>query len=115
MMGLPYIFGIKKRDWKTGEIRGLDVAGEIEHVQGSNVLVVDDICSKGGTFYFSARKLKALGAKNIYLYITHCENTILRGELLDSGLFTRIFTTNSIFTKEHSCIEVFDCGGVANE
>ena len=27
MINLPYAFGIKKRDWKTGTIMGLDVAG----------------------------------------------------------------------------------------
>ena len=27
MFNKPYAFGIKKRDWKTGEIKGLDVSG----------------------------------------------------------------------------------------
>lgn len=106
MIPLPYSFGIKKRDWKTGKILGLDVAGEVDSIQDKTVLIVDDICSKGGTFYFSAKKLKELGAKNIYLHITHCENTILLGDLLTSGLITKVFTTNSIFTKEHPLIEV---------
>ena len=51
--------------------------------------------------------LKELGAKEIYLYVTHCENTILEGELLTSGLIEKVYTTNSIFTKEHEKIEVF--------
>ncbi len=106
MISLPYAFGIKKRDWETGQIKGLDVAGDIENINGKNILIVDDICSKGGTFFFSAKKLKELGAKNIYLYITHCENTILSGDILTSGLVKRIYTTNSIFTSEHSMIEV---------
>ena len=71
-----------------------------------NVLIVDDICSKGGTFYHSAKKLKELGAKNIYLYVSHCENTILEGDLLTSGLIEKVFTTDSIFRKEHEKIEV---------
>ena len=106
MVPLPYAFGIKKRDWKTGQIQGLDVAGDVDHIAGKNVLIVDDICSRGGTFYFSAKKLKELEAKNIYLYITHCENTILEGEILTSGLIKKVFTTNSIFTKEHKMIEI---------
>lgn len=105
MIPLPYAFGTKKRDWKTGQIQGLDVAGDIDNIVGKNILIVDDICSKGGTFYFAAKKLKELGAKNIYLYITHCENTILEGEMLTSGLVKKVFTTNSIFTKEHEMIE----------
>ena len=105
MIPLPYAFGIKRRDWKTGKIEGLDVAGDIDIIANKNVLIVDDICSKGGTFYFSAKKLKEFGAKNIYLYITHCENTIFAGELLTSGLIKKVFTTNSILTKEHEMIE----------
>ncbi len=106
MIPLPYAFGIKKRDWKTGRIEGLDVHGDIESIRGKSILIVDDICSKGGTFLFSAKKLKELGADKIYLHITHCENTILEGELLTSGLIERVYTTNSIFTKEHKLIEI---------
>lgn len=102
-----YAFGIKKRDWKTGKIEGLDVAGCVDKIKDSAILIIDDICSRGGTFYHSAKKLKELGAKEIYLYITHCENTILEGELLTSGLIEKVYTTNSIFTKEHEKIEVF--------
>ena len=106
MIPLPFAFGIKKRDWKTGQIQGLDVAGDVDNISGKNILIVDDICSRGGTFYFSAKKLKELGAKNIYLHITHCENTIHEGEVLTSGLIKRVYTTNSILTKEHEMIEV---------
>lgn len=102
-----YAFGIKKRDWKTGKIEGLDVAGCVDKIKDSAILIIDDICSRGGTFYHSAKKLKELGAKEIYLYVTHCENTILEGELLTSGLIERVYTTNSIFTKEHEKVEVF--------
>lgn len=99
-------FGIKTRDWATGQIKGLEVHGD--DVAGKNVLIIDDICSRGGTFYHSALKLKELGANNIYLFITHCENTIFEGELLkDNGLITKIYTTDSIFNKSHEKIEVF--------
>lgn len=102
-----YSFGIKKRDWETGKIEGLDVAGCVEDIKDKVILIVDDICSRGGTFYHSAKKLKELGAKEVYLYVTHCENTIFEGELLTSDLIKKIYTTNSIFTKEHEKIEVF--------
>lgn len=112
MVEHPYAFGIKKRDWKNGKILGLDAAGEVGEIKGKNILIVDDICSKGGTFYYSAKKLKELGAKNIYLYISHCENSILEGELIKSDLLKRIFTTDSILTATHPLIEVFNCGGM---
>ena len=108
MFDLPYVFGIKKRDWSTGEILGLEAAGRTELIAGSRILIIDDICSRGGTFFHSAKALKALGAGEIFLYVSHCENTILDGELLTSGLVDRVFTTNSIFTKEHEKIEVMN-------
>jgi len=106
MFQQPYVFGIKKRDWATGEIKGLDVTGRTDLIKDSTILIVDDICSRGGTFYHSAKALKELGVKKIYLYISHCENTILEGDILNSGLIERIYTTNSIFTKEHEKVEV---------
>lgn len=108
MIPFPYCYGIKDRDWETGEIRGLDVVGEVDKIKDATILIVDDICSKGGTFLHSARKLKKLGAKRVFLYVTHCENTILEGELINSGLLDGIYTTNSIFTKEHPLITVFE-------
>ena len=109
---IPSIFGIKKREWETGEIKGLDIIGEIPN-KPFNVLMVDDICSYGGTFYHSALKLKELGANNISLYVTHCENSILSGSftdkkipLLDTGLIDKVYTSDSIFTKEHPKIVV---------
>lgn len=98
MSDMPYAFGIKERDWKTGRIEGLSVISPAGvSISGNDVLIIDDISSKGGTFYYSAQELKSLGAKDIYLYITHCEESILYGEIFRSGLIERVFTTNSIF------------------
>lgn len=106
MLERYYIYGLKKRDWETGKIVGLDVIDNGFDLKGKDVLIVDDICSRGGTFYHSAKKLKELGAKDIYLYVSHCENTILEGELLKGDLIKKVYTTDSIFTKEHEKIEV---------
>ena len=93
----PYAFGMKKRDWKTGQILGLDIINA-ENIVGKDVLIVDDICSRGGTFYHSAKALKAAGAKSVSLYVTHCEETITLGELAASdGLVDHVYTTESIF------------------
>lgn len=99
MTELQYAFGIKKRDWKTGQIQGLDIMNA-ELVKGKNILIIDDICSKGGTFYHSAKALKAAGANHIYLFVTHCEKSIFQGEVFESGLIDHVFTTDSIFKKE---------------
>ncbi|MBQ8846123.1 MAG: ribose-phosphate pyrophosphokinase [Lachnospiraceae bacterium] len=106
MFDLPYVFGIKKRDWTTGDILGLDVAGRTELIAGSRVLIIDDICSKGGTFFHSAKALKKLGAGDVSLYISHCESSIFEGELLTTDWITQVYTTDSIFTGSHEKITV---------
>lgn len=110
---LKYAFGIKRRDWGSGKIVGLDVAGDVDDIKGKNIIIVDDISSRGGTFYHSAKKLKELGANKIYLYITHCEKTILEGEIFSSGLIEKVYTTNSIFFGEAQSLA--ESKGVANK
>lgn len=96
---MPYAFGMKKRDWETGKILGLDIIHP-ENIKDKNVLIVDDICSKGGTFFHSAKALKAAGAKSVSLYVTHCEGTITLGELAASdGLVDHVYTTKSILPE----------------
>lgn len=109
MIDKPYCYGVKNRDWRTGEILGLDVITNGINLKGKNVLIIDDICSKGGTFYHSALKLKECGVNNIYLYVTHCENTIAKGELLkDNGLIEKVFTTDSIYSLNEKKVEVLE-------
>lgn len=112
---MPYAFGVKKRDWNTGKILGLDILGLThEQIKGQSVLIRDDICSKGGTFYHSAKKLKELGADKIYLFVTHCENSIFDGSfedgknLIETGLIEHIFTTNSIYNGRDINISVIN-------
>lgn len=106
MLQRYYIYGSKKRDWETGNIVGLDIIDNGFDLVGKDILIVDDICSRGGTFYHSAKKLKELGVNKIFLYVSHCENTILDGELLNTGWIEKVYTTDSIFTKNHALIEV---------
>lgn len=97
---MPYAFGMKKRDWETGKILGLDIINA-ESVVGKDVLIVDDICSRGGTFFHAAKALKAAGAKSVSLYVTHLESTVILGEMASTdGLVDHIYTTESIFPEE---------------
>ena len=74
-----------------------------------NILIVDDICSYGGTFYHSARAIRKLAPDaHIRLYITHCENSILKGNIFSSGLIEHVYTTNSLFHETHPDITVFN-------
>jgi ribose-phosphate pyrophosphokinase len=100
-------FGMKQRDWDTGKILGLEVYGA--DVKDKNILIIDDICSYGGTFHHSSIKLRELGGAKISLYITHCEENIFKGEILKNDLISKIYTTDSLpKAQTHERIEVFD-------
>lgn len=97
----------KERDFKTGFIKKVDINGNMKS-KNFKAIIVDDLCSKGGTFMLTASKLKEMGATEIYLVVTHCENTVFQGELLTSDLITGLYTTNSILSKEHEKIKVYE-------
>lgn len=109
-----YVYGMKKRDWATGKIMGLDVIDNGMDLKDKTVLMIDDIVSYGGSLYYSALKLKELGVKNIFAYATHTENSILDGDkgklktLLDDKTVERLYTTDSLFTGEYENIEVME-------
>lgn len=107
---MPYLFGMKNRDWKTGDIKGIQVMGNTDLLKNhENILIVDDICSYGGTFYHSARAIKKLAPDaHIRLYITHCESSILKGNIFSSGLIEHVYTTNSLFHETHPDMTVFN-------
>jgi ribose-phosphate pyrophosphokinase len=103
------LVGNKKRDFKTGEILGLDIVGD-EDLKGREVVIIDDLSSRGGTFYYSALALKKINAGNILLIVTHCENTVTYGELVkDTSPIEHIYTTDSIYTSICDKITVYKC------
>ena len=60
----------KTRDTKTGEITAT-VVHDKDSVKGANCLILDDICDGGRTFIELAKALKAAGALEVQLYVTH--------------------------------------------
>jgi ribose-phosphate pyrophosphokinase len=90
------LVGLKKRDFKSGRITDLQVVGELPTEKGFNVIMVDDLCSYGGTFQLGATKLRELGANKIYLVVTHCEKSIFEGNIFKTNLIDKVFTTDSI-------------------
>ncbi len=66
-LGLDYSHFEKRRVSPTEvEIRPVDV-----DVKGKNVLIVDDIISTGGTMIRAAEILRRLGAKKVFVGVTH--------------------------------------------
>lgn len=111
---IPYCYGEKKRDWKTGKILGLDVRTNGINLSGKTILMIDDIISYGGSLFYSAEELKKYNPYKIYAYATHTENSVLdkeKGTLikaLENNTVERLFTTNSLFTGEHEKITVME-------
>lgn len=102
---IPQAFGIKKRNWETMKIEGLDIVG-VENIKGKRVIIIDDICSYGNTFVRAAEALHAAGAEEINLYITHCEDAISKGNVFTCGLINRVFTTSSLVRSVETEVEL---------
>lgn len=83
----------KNRDPETGRIVSLDLNEQPK--PGASVLIIDDLCSKGGTFMLTASKLKEAGAGDIYLFTSHCENSIYESDLIKPGSPIKKFYTMS--------------------
>lgn len=92
----------KERDFNTGRIKSLKLECP-DKIKIDTAVIVDDLSSRGGTFQYTAKELKEqLGVENIYLVVTHCENTIFDGEVLTGGLIKMVYTTDSIIDTERA-------------
>ena len=97
---------IKERDFQTGNIASStlvknDNTSDKFFWDLKNVVIVDDICSKGGKFLLASKLIKeSIGHKNytINLIVAHCEAAIFKGELLkdDSPFNGKVYCTDSM-------------------
>lgn len=93
------IVGNKVRDFKTGKIVSYEVSNG-KAVAGKVVVIVDDLCSYGGTFKLAGDELVKFGPERIELMVSHCEESINSGKLFDADSpITYIWTTNSIIEQ----------------
>jgi len=83
----------KARNLADGKI--LAYAVDKQDLEGKDCVIIDDICSKGGTFMGLAKELKKRNAGKIYLIVSHYENSANILELKASGI-EKVFTTPSI-------------------
>jgi ribose-phosphate pyrophosphokinase len=68
MMHAPVVFGNKTRRGHDEKAEMLTIVG---HVEGKNVLIVDDFTITGGTLIEMANGCKKRGAKDIYACVSH--------------------------------------------
>jgi len=93
ILGTEYDYIVKVRDRKTGEVRAEAKSLDVE---GSTVIIVDDIISTGGTMALAAKCSLALGARAVIAVCTHAllvNNALTR--LKESGI-SEIIATNTV-------------------
>lgn len=71
VLGKPVMIANKVRDTSTGEITGTTVYAGDDEITDKKLLIVDDLCDGGRTFYELAKVLKQRGASKVGLYVTH--------------------------------------------
>jgi ribose-phosphate pyrophosphokinase len=90
--GIDVVECSKSRDVKTGSLFGFKVYDD--NLNGSDCLIVDDICDGGGTFLGLAEELKKKNAGKLYLAVSHgifskgCDSLL--------ACFSKIYVTDSI-------------------
>lgn len=93
------LYGIKHRDFKTGDITGLEIQGNFKNIKpDSKVFMIDDLTSYGGTFVFGDIELKKLGFDKSFLIVAHAERSCFEKKLFDH--IEKLYTTNSIIQEE---------------
>jgi ribose-phosphate pyrophosphokinase len=96
------IFGIKTRDFATGKLSNPIITAMDEPT--GKIFIIDDLCSKGGTFVMAADDL-LLGNSNITeinLVVAHCEETIFQGKIFTTDAIHHVYTTDSIPSQQVS-------------
>ena len=125
-MSIPCFYGSKKRDLANqGRIMEYELIDAPE-LKDKKVLIIDDICCLGGTAYNAAVEMKKLGAKEVAFYISHCEEGIFAGKILErepfypdgagvnvawAGDYTinKVYTTTSMkLNGEHKNLMILD-------
>lgn len=94
-----YIVGHKTRDEK-GMIVNYKF-DNLEYVKDKAVIIVDDLCVYGNTFYEIGKALKEHGASKVILCVAHLENSILNPEKgiiwREDNPIDKIYTSDTIF------------------
>ena len=84
-IAIPVFYGNKVRDLKNnGKITSYELV-DAPDLKNKKILIIDDICCLGGTAYEAASLMKKAGAKEVAFYISHCEDGIFAGKILEKN------------------------------
>ncbi len=107
---------VDKRRPKPGQSQVMNVIGDVKN---QTCIIVDDIIDSGGTIVNAAMALKARGAKEVYVYITH---GVLSGDAvkkIKKSVIKNLVITDTIDnlekTKNVKNIEVLPISGLMGE
>jgi ribose-phosphate pyrophosphokinase len=95
-LDVPVVRADKLRNVATGEI--IETTVYADDLTGKHCVIVDDICSKGGTFCALATVLKAKGAEKVYLVVSHYDGVFTTNskEFVDRSAMLNITPINSL-------------------
>lgn len=91
----------KTRNPQSGRIEGMNLReGSLN--RGAKCIIIDDLCSAGGTFAWAGNVLREMGAADVVLAVSHCEPTVFGGKLLEpESPVSRIYTSTSMMNEKH--------------
>jgi ribose-phosphate pyrophosphokinase len=101
LKGYHFAYGSKHRDFDTGALVSFQVTNLNPYAE--KVIIIDDLCSKGGTFILAAKAVNdyyddcCTDFPEIHLVTTHTENNVFNGELFDH--IEGLWTTDSILAE----------------
>lgn len=99
---IPMIRADKIRDTLSGEITHTEVFATAEQLNGTTVLIVDDICAGGRTFIELAKALKAIQPNcTIHLFVTHGFFQFGFEDLIQAGI-SKFITTDSVIDPAYT-------------
>ncbi|MCH5198233.1 MAG: ribose-phosphate pyrophosphokinase [Oscillospiraceae bacterium] len=103
MLGLDLGMFYKRRDYsRVVKGRNPIIAHEFlgSSIENKDVVVVDDMISSGESMIEVARKLKSMGARNIYVccaFGLFCNGLKIFDDAYEEGAISKVFTTNLIY------------------
>ena len=107
---------VDKRRPKPGQSQVMNVIGDVKN---QTCIIVDDIIDSGGTIVNAAKALKAKGAKEVFVYITH---GVLSGDAvkkIKNSVIKNLVITDTIDNSEKirnvKNIEVLPISGLIGE
>lgn len=95
MLGMDLAIVAKQRKSAT-EVEVFNVVGD---VAGKDAIMVDDMCTTGGTLCSAAACLKAQGARDIYAAISHATMTELAFQRLKKSDIKELIVTDTVPLK----------------